>query len=64
MAAGYVWSRGRPADGSMPDSLADLTETQSMIVLAVGVPAMVAVGIILPFAGLFSLYKSWLMPRG
>ena len=31
-----------------------------MIALVVGVPAMMGVGIILPFAGLFSLYKSWL----
>jgi hypothetical protein len=46
--------------GSMPDDLLDLTETQSMIALVVGVPAMMGVGIILPFAGLFSLYKSWL----
>ncbi len=61
LAAGYVIG---PAITllmwGMPDSLADLNETQALILLAIGLPAMVTVGIILPFAGLFSLYKSWL----
>ncbi len=48
---------------AMPADLIDLTETDGLLLLVVGFPTMVLIGIVLPFAGLLSLYKSWLASK-
>jgi hypothetical protein len=48
---------------AMPDDLVDLTETGGLALLVVGLPATVLIGIVIPFAGILSLYKSWLTSK-
>jgi hypothetical protein len=46
-----------------PDRLDDMTPTFALTVFAVGLPLLVLVGIVLPFAGLLSIYNSWLTAK-
>lgn len=43
----------------MPADLIDMTEFDALLLLVAGLPAMVLIGLVLPFAGLLSLYKSY-----
>jgi len=46
-----------------PAQLDEITPAFALTVFVIGLPALVLVGIVLPFAGLFSLYNSWLASK-
>jgi hypothetical protein len=43
-----------------PDRLDESTPAFALTILVVGMPLLVLVGVVLPFAGLLSIYASWL----
>jgi hypothetical protein len=43
----------------MPPDLIDMTQFDALLLLVAGFPTMVLIGLVLPFGGLLSLYKSY-----
>jgi len=43
----------------MPPDLVDMTQFDALLLLVAGFPTMVLIGLVLPFGGLLSLYKSY-----